>query len=43
MDILVNNKKFAVFEYDDDLTILERYSLQFKDHPLSSFFRITDK
>ena len=44
MNILINEKKFIVFDYDDDITILERYSLFSESAPsLSSFFRITDK
>lgn len=45
MKIYINGEKFDVFDYDDDATILERYSLKFSDSApaLPSFFRITDQ
>lgn len=45
MKIIINGEKFDVFDYDDDVTILERYSLSLgsENQSLPSFFRITDK
>lgn len=47
MNIVINGKKFPVFLYDDDITILERYSSVDSSkntiQSLPSFFRITDK
>jgi hypothetical protein len=42
MKIKINDKEFVVFEYDDDYTILERYSMTQPD-TLPSFFRIDGK
>lgn len=45
MKIFINGEEFDVFDYDDDITILERYSLKFSDSDpaLPSFFKITDQ
>lgn len=45
MEVRINGKKFRVFDNDDDVTILERYSLKFANSSpsLPSYFRITNK
>lgn len=42
MKIKINGKTFDVYDYDDDLTVLERYSASIAD-TLPSFFRVKSK
>ena len=42
MRITINGRPYEVYEYDDDNTILERYSLS-QENALPSFFRIENK
>lgn len=42
MKITINGQSYVVYEYDDDTTLLERYSLS-KEDTVPSFFRVENK